>query len=275
MSAITTSTLPTLRRRTNEPRVSQAHVALSEWTKLRSLRSTRYPLFATLAMLAVIPMIVSATMSPADKRGLEPLAISLSGIWLAQLVIGALGVLIVSGEYSTGMIRSTFTAVPKRLPVLWAKAGVFGIVTLALTVPVMLIGFFSTQAILHGHRLNGHTVAVSFSDPGVARVVIGGALYLTLVGLFGVGLGAILRNTAAGISALAAVIFVLPTLTAVLPSSWNDGISPYLPSNAGQAIMSITASASTLSPWAGLALFATYTAAGLLVAAALLRNRDV
>ena len=280
MSAITP--LPTLPRRTHTGRVTQARVVLSEWTKLRSVRSTRYALLAGVVMtigFAIIPAIVRASrwhaMSAADRAGFRPLETSLIGVTVAQLAIGVLGVLVISGEYSTGMVRSTFAAVPKRLPVLWGKAAVFGLVAFALSAPATLIAFFSAQAILHGHSLNGHDIALSFTDPGVARAVIGGALYLTLVGLFGLGFGAIIRNTAGGISAFAGVFFVLPPLLNVLPASWNDAISPYLPSTAGQAIMQINHPAHTLAPWTGLGLFAGYTALAIAVAAVLLRRRDI
>jgi ABC-2 type transport system permease protein len=274
--------LPTVTRRAHVGRLTQARIARSEWTKFRSLRSTRYALLATFAMaigFAVLPALVNASrwagMSQADKLSFNPLETSLIGVNFAQLAIGVLGVMVISGEYATGMVRSTFAAVPRRLPVLWAKAGVFGLVTLVLAVPAMLIAFFSAQAILRGHTLNGHDIALSFSQAGVSRAVLGGALYLTLVGLFGLGIGAILRNTAGGISTLAGVLFVLPPLLNVLPASWHDAISPYLPSTAGQAIMSITQAPHVLSPWTGLALFAGYTAAMLVTAAVLLRRRDV
>jgi ABC-2 type transport system permease protein len=280
MSAVTV--LPTPRIRTHTGRVTQLRVALSEWTKLRTLRSTRYALLAGVAMtigFAIIPALVNAsrwsTLSLADKAGFHPLETSLIGVTVAQLAIGVLGVLVISGEYSTGMIRSTFAAVPKRLPVLWGKAGVFGLVTLVLALPSTLIAFFAAQAILKGHSFNGHDIALSFSDPGVARAVIGGALYLTLVGLFGLGLGAILRSTAGGISALAGILFVLPPLMNVLPSSWNNAISPYLPSNAGQAIMQSGHPDHSLAPWTGLGVFAAYTAVAIVIAAIQLRRRDV
>jgi ABC-type transport system involved in multi-copper enzyme maturation permease subunit len=257
-------------------------VAVSEWTKLRTLRSTRYTLLAGVAMtigFAIIPAFVNAsrwaTMSAADRAGFHPLETSLIGVTLAQLAFGALGVLVISGEYSTGMIRSTFAAVPKRLTVLWAKAGVFGLVTLLLALPSTLIAFFAAQAILKGHSLNGHDIALSFSSSGVARAVVGGALYLTLVGLFGLGLGAILRNTAAGISAFTGILFVLPPLMGVLPASWNNAISPYLPANAGRAIMQTGNPAHTLAPWTGLGVLAAYTAIVLAIAAIQLRRRDV
>jgi ABC-type transport system involved in multi-copper enzyme maturation permease subunit len=268
--------------RTRVGNVTQARVALSEWTKLRSLRSTRYTLLAAVTMtiaFAIIPALINATrwatMSAHDKASFNPFDTSLFGITLAQLAFGVLGVLVISGEYSTGMIRSTFSAVPKRLPVLWAKTGVFGAVTLLLSLPATLIAFFSAQAILTGHSLNGHDIALSISDPGVARAVIGGALYLTLSGLFALGLGAVLRNTAAGISAFVGVLFVIPPLMNLLPSSWNNAISPYLPSNAGKAILQLGHPANILGPWTGLALFAGYTAAALAIAAVLLKRRDV
>jgi ABC-2 type transport system permease protein len=282
MSAVTALPTPLTRTRTHTGRVTQMRVALSEWTKLRTLRSTRYALLAGVAMtigFAVIPAFVNATrwahMSTIDKAGFNPLQTSLIGVTIAQLAFGVLGVLVISGEYSTGMIRSTFAAVPKRLPVLWGKAGVFGLATLVLALPSTLIAFFAAQAILKGHSFNGHDIALSFSNPGVGRAVIGGALYLTLVGLFGLGLGAILRNTAAGISALAAILFVIPPLMGVLPASWNHAISPYLPSNAGTAIMQTGNPAHTLAPWTGLGLFAAYVVATIAVAAIQLRRRDV
>jgi ABC-2 type transport system permease protein len=280
MSAVTA--LPIPRTRIHTGRITQMRVALSEWTKLRTLRSTRYTLLAGVAMtigFAIIPALVNASrwnsMSAADRASFHPLETSLIGVSFAQLAFGVLGVLIISGEYSTGMIRSTFAAVPKRLPVLWAKGGVFGLVTLVLSVPSTLIAFFAAQSILRGHSLNGHDIALSFSDPGVARAVIGGALYVTVVGLFGLGLGAILRNTAGGISALAGILFVLPPLMNVLPSSWNNAISPYLPSNAGQAIMQTGTPDHTLAPWTGLGVFVAYTAIVVAFAAIQLRRRDV
>jgi ABC-2 type transport system permease protein len=257
-------------------------VVLSEWTKFRSVRSTRYTLLGGVAatiVFAVIPAFVNAyrwsTMSLQDKLLFNPLETSLIGVGVAQLAIGVLGVIVITGEYSTGMIRATFCAVPKRLPVLWAKAGVFGGLTLILSVPAVFIAFFSAQAILSGHTLFGRDISVSISDPGVARVVAGGALYLTLAGLFGFGLGAIFRHTAGGISAFAAILFVIPPVMDLLPASWNNAASPYLPSNAGQAIMQFGNSSDTLGPWTGLGLFAAYTAMAIAVSAVLLGRRDV
>ena len=256
-------------------RVTQMRVAVSEWTKLWSVRSTRWSLFAaflfTIGVAALACAVVShhyPQMSPQDKANFHPLEVNLAGVQLAQLALGVLGVLIITAEYSTGMIRASFTAVPKRLPVLWAKVGVFGLVTFALMLPAILIAFFVGQAILAGHNID-----IGFTAPHVIRVLVGAALYLTVVGLFGLGLGAIVRNTAAGIALFAAIMFVLPPLMNVLPTSWNNAASPYLPLQAGEAILSTT-SGGHLSPWVGLGLFACYAAFAIAVAAVLLVRRD-
>ena len=110
--------------------------------------------------------------------------------------------------------------------------------------------------------------------PGVARAVIGAALYLTVIAVLTLGLGAIVRNTAGGIAAFAAIFFVLPPLMNVLPSSWNNAISPYLPGNAGRAIIATTHDAHSLSPWVGFAVFCGYALLALAIAAVLLVRRD-
>jgi len=258
-------------------RVTQLRVVLSEWTKLHSLRSSRWSLLVAGLLTVGFPLLFATILSnrwshlsPRERAHRDPLDVALSGVNVAQLAIGVLGVLLISGEYSTGMIRSTFVAVPKRLPVLWAKASVYGAITLALTVPAVLIGFFGSQAILRNH----HILELSFSHPGVARTVLGGAVYLTLVGVFALGLGAILRNTAGGIATFAAIMFVIPPLLNILPSDWNNAINPYLPSTAGNAIFSLTHGSDTLAPWPGFALFCGYTALSLGIAALLLVRRD-
>jgi hypothetical protein len=180
-----------------------------------------------------------------------------------------LGILLITNEFSTGMIRSTFAAVPERLPLMWAKAAVYSVVALAVTVPATLATFFGSQAILSGKHLQ-----IDFGHAGVARAVLGSALYLTIAGLLGLGIGGILRSTAAAVASLAGILFVLPTLVDVLPAGISNVISPYLPSNAGQAIMNIAPQTHTLAPWVGLAVFAGYALAAVAVAALLLVRRD-
>jgi len=271
------STIAPAHRLTPVPqgRVTQLRVVWSEWTKLRSVRSTRWALFtavlATIGIAALACAIAAhhyAQMRPGERADFHPLEINLAGVQLAQLAIGVLGVLVITAEYSTGMIRSSFTAVPKRLPVLWGKAIVYGLTLLVLMIPAVLVAFVIGEALFSRHHIN-----IPFSHPGVARAVIGAALYLTVVGLFGLGLGAILRNTAGGIASFAAIMFVLPPLMNVLPSSWNHAASPYLPLAAGESILSITPG-NNLSPWVGFALFCGYAAAALAVAAVLLVRRD-
>jgi hypothetical protein len=257
--------------------VTQAGVFRSEWTKLFSLRSTRYSLLATAVMTIGAGIIASAarasqwsTMSAADKATFDPLATSLLGVHFGVLALGVLGVLLITGEYSTGMIRSTMTAVPKRLPVLWAKTGVYALVALIVSVPAVFIAFFAGQAILSGQHIQ-----IAFSHPGVPLAVLGAAIALTLLGLFAMGLGAMMRNTAAGIASFAGIVFVVPPLVTVLPSSIANSIIPYLPSSAGDASMAISQHAHTLSPGAALAVLAGYAAATIAVAAVLLVKRDV
>lgn len=267
---------PTIPAADRTGKVTQARVALSEWTKLRSVRSTRYSLLTMVAFVIGISALATAVisaryphMSASDRAHIHPLQDSLAGVMLGQLALGVLGVLAITAEYSTGMIRATLSAVPKRLPVLWAKAGVFGAVALVLSVPAVLIAFFLGQALLSPHHLE-----LSFSHPGVARAVIGAGLYLTVAGLLGVGIGTIVRNTAGGIAAFVAVMFVIPPLMNVLPTSWDNTASPYLPNNAGQAVFSITHSANTLAPWTGFAVFCGWTALALALGALVLARRD-
>lgn len=256
--------------------VTQARVARSEWTKLISLRSTRWALAATLLLaigIGVLACIVFEArwphLSAHDRAEFHPLSVSLAGINFAQLAIGVLGVLVITGEYSTGMIRSTMAAVPRRLPVLWAKAIVFGLTAFAISLPATFIVFFVGQAILSGQGIN-----IAISHPGVLRALIGVPLFLTAMGLFGLFLGAIIRSTAGGIAALAGLVFVLPPIVGLLPSSVADSIDPYLPGNAGGAIWTITPDPNTLAPWAGFAIFCAYVAVAMAVAAVLLVRRD-
>ncbi len=257
-------------------RVTQARVMGSEWVKLRSLRSTRYTLAASVVItigLAVLfcSVIVArwSTIAPADRATLSAGEISLRGVLLAQLAIGVLGILLITGEYATGMIRATLSVVPARLPVLWAKLAVFGAVAVVISTAATLIAFLTGQAIFSARH-----AGVSLADPGMTRIVLGAGLYLAGIGLFGMALGFILRNTAAAITALFAIVLILPVLGQVLPASWADRIVPYLPSEAGQAVMMLQQGPYNLAPWTGFALFTGYTAVAVLIAAIMLRRRD-
>jgi len=259
-------------------RVAFHRVLVSEWTKLRSVRSTAWSLVVGFLLTIAFPVIFAfvtrshwGSMSPGERASRHPLDIALAGVNVAQLAIAVLGVLLISAEYSTGSIRSTFTAVPRRLPVLWAKLVDYAVLSFVLMVPAVLVSFFASQAILqHISRLQ-----ISFTQPGVARSVIGGALYVMLVGIFALTIGAIVRNTAGGIATFAGIFFVLPPLMNILPLSWNNAISQYLPSEAGRQLFSLQHAAHTLTPLAGGLLLAAYCAAALAIAAVLLVRRDV
>jgi ABC-type transport system involved in multi-copper enzyme maturation permease subunit len=257
-------------------RVAQLRVFLSELTKLRSVRSTKWSLAAAFLFTIGVPAIAAAVVShhwpsasPHDRADFHPLDVSFVGVQIAQLAIGVLGVLVITAEYSTGMIRASMTAVPRRLPVLWGKAVVFGLTTLALMTPAVLIAFLVSQSILSGRHID-----IAFTHAGVPRAVFGAALYLTVIGLFGLGLGAIVRNTAGGIAAFAGLMFVLPPLMNVLPASWNSAASPYLPLQAGEALLSLTRG-NQLAPWVGFVVLCAYVAASIAIAAVLLVRRDV
>ena len=258
-------------------RVTQPRVLLSEWTKFRSLRSTVWTLLTAVVLTIGIGALFSAVsasqyhgFSPADKASFSPISTSLNGMLFAQLAIGVLGVLLISGEYSTGMIRSSLTAVPRRLPVLWAKLAVFAGAVFAVMLATSFASFFLGQALLSSHHLN-----VAISAPGALRSVIGAALYATVAGMIGMALGGLLRNTAAGISTFVAVFFVIPPLTGLLPASISDHIVQYLPSNAGEVLWGGTHGvANPLSPWTGFAVLCGYAVILIAGAAWRLRRAD-
>lgn len=251
--------------------VSLRGVVASEWIKFRSLRSTVLVLAAAMAAMVVLGAVIAFnTRNPA---GLDPEDVvasgPLQGYYLGQLLIGALGVLVVSGEYSTGMIRATFAAVPRRTPVLVAKTIVFTTTVGISMVTASVVAFTVAQAVLSGHRATS-----SLTDPAVLRVVVGTGLYLTLVGLVGSALGWIVRSTPGALVATLAVILVLPILFDLVFPSWGSYIAAYLPTGAGQSFSTTLPQPHALSPWLGLAVMASWVAAGLGIAAATLARRD-
>ena len=256
------------------PRVTQAKVVRSEWTKLRSQPSTAWSLLSAVALIVgfgVLYSLVRVTRpprSPAEVASFDPTAIGLAGVQLAQIAVGILGVLLVTSEYATGMIRTSMVAVPRRLPVLWGKAIVVGLTAPLLFVPATFATFLVSQSVLSREQLG-----TSLHQPGVARAVLGSALYLTAVGLL--GLGALLRNTAGAIASLFGVLFGLQIVVGFLPASVADKVSRYLPTPAGVAVTNVRPDPASLPPWTGFGLFCLYTVILLGLAAWLLRRRDV
>src|ERR1700691_2389831 len=238
--------------------VSQVRVVRAEWTKLRALRSTRWCALTAAVLIVGLGAAIAGSgtayhVSPANTAA-NGVSVALLGVLFAQLVIGVVGVLAFSGEYGTGMIRATLAVVPARLPVLWAKV----IVLVGLVLPVtMLCAFadFYTAAAIESSRGGS---AISLTDPGVLRTVAGASLYLTVVVVIGLGLGALLRKTAAGLSVFAAVFFVIPIVVSALPQNIM-GFASYLPSNARGALWGTPQDAAhVLSPWTGFAVLCGY-----------------
>jgi ABC-2 type transport system permease protein len=258
-------------------KVTQARVIRSEWTKFRSLRSTLYTLLIAVVLTIGIGAIFSAvtasqyhTFSASDRASFSAATTSLEGMSFAVVAFGVLGVLLMSGEYSTGMIRSSLTAVPRRLPVLWSKMAVFAGTVFLISLFASLVSFYIGQALLSGHHLS-----VTLTAPGALRTVIGAALYVTVAGLIGVALGTLLRNTAAGISTFVAVFFVIPPLIGLLPTSAGNHLDPYLPSSAGGVLWGGAVDVTNpLSPWTGFALLCGYAVVLIVAAAWRLRRAD-
>ena len=244
----------------------------SEWLKFRSLRST-----VSVLGVAVVGMLAIGLIVAYNTRQLTPslqpddivASSTLQGYYLGQLLIGALGVLFVTGEYSTGMIRSTFAAVPKRLPVLWAKLVVFIAVTAVSMIAISLITFLAAQGLI-GHFRTGY----SLTDPGALRVVIGTGVYLTLVGVIGAMLGWIVRSTPGALVAYIATMLVLPVLFGNVLGTWGKDIAQFMPSEAGGSFIRSIREPHTLAPWTGLAVLGLWAVLGAVVAAVQLRRRD-
>jgi ABC-type transport system involved in multi-copper enzyme maturation permease subunit len=252
-------------------------VLASEWTKLRSLRSTVWSLIAAVSMLIGFGLLFSfGVVSRWDRIGarerltFDPTRISLGGVFLAQLAIGVLGVLIIGGEFSTGMIRSSLAAVPKRLPVLWGKALVFGVIAFILMTVASIAAFEVAQTVL-----SGKGVQTSLGADGVLRAVLGAGLFLTWVALFGLALGTILRNSAAAISTLVGVLLVVPILLNFLPSDWRDHVDRWLPSSAGASLMAVHPSDAQLTPGIAGIVLIVYLVLFFAAAGILLLKRDV
>ncbi len=245
-------------------------VLAAEWTKLRSVRST----FWLLAVAAVTAVGGSAVVAISERSSRKPVTTDpVASVFLAWLeypvlAVGILGVLSLTSEYSTGQIRTTFAAVPQRLSVLAAKAGVTGIVALILGEALAFASFLLTEAILAGHHR-----ATSLSRPGVPGAVLAAGFCVFAIALLGVGLAAIIRSTAGAIAALPALIY-LPLVVLSLPQPWNEGIGKFTLLSAAYQLVSEHAHAGLLSRPLSLAVVAAWPAATLVVAGIVIRRRD-
>lgn len=259
-------------------RYSLIDLMRSEWTKLRTVRSTTW----TLGIMVVVGIGVSAlatgetrahwaSMPLPTKISFDPTQLSLVPLFFCQLAIGVLGVLVMSAEYGTGTARATFAAAPHRTQVLLAKIAVFGAVALVVSEATAFLSFFVGQAMLTSPARHA-----TLSTPSSLRAVVGTGLFLCVISLFALGLGAILRHTAGGISAFVGVLLVLPIVIQALPSSIHNDVARFLPSRIGEVMMTTTATQPhAFSAWTGFFLLCGYAIAALGAGGALLVSRDV
>jgi hypothetical protein len=259
-----------------------AQVLASEWTKLRSVRSTWWCVTATvvvgLGLCAVVSAAEAASWRNAgfvDRALFDPTSISLTGVDFGQLTVGVLGVLVVSAEYGSGAIRASLAAVPRRPLLLAAKASVFAALALVVSEVVTFGSFFLGQALL-----SGSAPTASLSQPGVLRAVAGGGLYVAVLGLFALGMAAIIRHTAGAITTFVALLLVLPLVVSAFPASIGHPIGRYLPDTIGGAMTATTSQGAheeflpSFPPWHGFALLCAYAAGALIVGGLTMVRRD-
>ena len=248
----------------------------SEWTKLRTVRSTMWALVFTVISIIGLGVLLSAIVvghwdhrTLSEITGFDPLLYSFAGLNVAQLSVGVLGVLVMTSEYATGVIRLTFGATPQRRLLLGAKVLTFSLVVAVVSLISCVAVFFICQAMLASKH-----AGVSITDPGVLRAVLGGAAKMVLIGVIAVGVGAIVRHTAGAVAVLFAVLLIIPGLVQLLPQPWNNNITLYLPSSAGAAMSAVVRFPNLLAPGAGFLVLLAYAAATIGVAMALLVRRD-
>jgi ABC-2 type transport system permease protein len=251
----------------------------AEWTKLRSVRSSFWTLaILTVTTIGINTLIVAlvighwSTTSAADKHmfAADPTGFLRPALQNAQIPLCVLGALVITTEYSTGMIRSSILAVPRRIPMLAAKAAVFGAVALIVGEALGFVSFLIAEPII------GHRLPESLHDAATFRAVVGVGLYLAVLGLFSFAAGALIRHTAATITAVVGFVVVLGSLARLIPGSAGAHIGAYLPANAGLMITQAHQQADDLlSPWQGFGVLCLWTAVLLAAACWLLRRRDV
>jgi hypothetical protein len=219
---------------------------------------------------AVLGAVLPGHLSAHQKAAIDSVRVSLGGLHLSQIAIGLLGVLAITSEYGSGMIRATLAAVPQRRLLLAAKALVLTAAAAVTGIAGCLAAYLAFQAFLPA----GDAMRTTLDDPGVLRAVTGAGLYLIVLALLGFGLGAVLRSSAAAVAVLFGVLFVPSLLAALLPSSWQDTIGRYLPMNAADTVYTVRPQPHMLTPWAGLGVFSLYAAAALAAGLVLIGRRD-
>jgi ABC-type transport system involved in multi-copper enzyme maturation permease subunit len=279
-------------------RVGFVGLLLAEWTKIRSVRSTLWTLVIfVIVSLGLTGLLTWLTLNSlhhgrngARSSGIltDPVNFILgTGLGLGQLAICVLGVLVITSEYSSGAIRASLLAVPRRYPMMLAKALVFAVLVIIIGAIVAFCSFFIGAALVNGETFTEtakvagqsitvhRTLNVSLSQPGVLRAVVGSGLYLTVLGLFALAIGGLIRHTAGAITAVIGMVLVIFPLAGLLPDSWGAHIHAYLPTVAGQLITQDKPTAGQLlSAWQGFGVFCAWTAILLAAAIFLLQRRD-
>jgi ABC-2 type transport system permease protein len=251
----------------------------AEWTKLRSVSGTLWLLLATIALTTAVGLTAAAGVRcPSEGCNADPAKISLAGITLGQAVIAVLAVFAIAGEYSTGMIRVSLAAVPRRGTLLTAKALVITAVVLVAGTVAVLGSVLAGRLILPGKGFTpGHGYPpLSLADGPVLRAATGSVLYLALIALLSLGVATAVRDSAAAIGVVLGLLYLFPILAAVVTDpDWSRRLQQVGPMSAGLAIQATTDLHDLpIAPWAGLGVLAAWAAAALLAGALRLRLRD-
>lgn len=266
------------------PGVTFPRVLSSEWIKFRTVRSTVWTLGVTVVLMVGISLLagwgttVAQSQGGGDFGGLSVAALATAGTVFAQLTVAVLGVLAITGEYSTGMIRSTIAAVPRRLPSLWAKALVIAVSVALVTFVAVALAYVATLPFQDDLGLT-----LDLGDSSTVRILLGTPLYLATVALLGLAIGALLRHSAGALATVLGLLLVIENVFALIPLTFFEKVSPFLPSTAGGrllqddatlAMMDTMTSGAHLTPWQGYGVMAAWVVVLLAVAAFLLRRRD-
>ncbi|MGA8296430.1 MAG: ABC transporter permease subunit [Acidimicrobiales bacterium] len=274
---------PTTYTRPEHPgRYGPIQLIRSEWTKLRTVRSTTRTLLVTVVAVIGIGAIATAVTAAhwrsagiVDRFGFDPTQRSLAGLFLGQIAIGVLGVLAITAEYSTGTIRATLAAAPNRPLVLACKAAVYGFVALVTSEVITFVAFFVGQELL-----KGTTPYATLGQPGVLRAVAGAGLVLTVMGLFALALGTIIRHTAGAISAYVAILLVVPLILQAFPTSVQHALLKFMPLLIAEHMGSTVGSsqdfgnAPLFGQWVGFGILCGYTVFLLVLGGILFTRRD-
>ncbi|MFC8128216.1 ABC transporter permease [Streptomyces sp. NPDC057302] len=255
---------------TSPYRLTSRGILRSEWHKLWTLRSTWIMLGLASVCTVAIGMIAAATYSPDPANEIDPVTYALLGTQIGQVAIAVLGILITAGEYSTGMVRATMAAVPRRLPVLRAKTAMYVTVALGTLLATNFVTFPLAQMFLGGTDLEA-----SLGDPGIARAVAGSAIGTTLIGVMVLGLGSSLRSIPGAIGAYVGGLILLPQLAMMIPNDTVRDLLGYFPLPASESLAAVHTTSGDLSPGAGLLTLCAWAVASLTAAAYLLKRQDV